>query len=377
MKPSSLQIDNWRWADVPLYLPHRQAPARSQHPYRHPVPPCSVLFRDTPVENLMPNQLVLHIQPEEGISLRFAAKVPGPAMRLGAVDMNFEYSDYFGSQPSTGYERLLHDCMIGDATLFQRCNMVEAGWCVVSPVRYLKHCRPAISLTTQRHMGAQRRRGLVGTIRRPPLGGIPRNDSCRRYRRHPRPACILRVREWPFAAWSLPPSFPAGVCRPGRDRFESCRHVKSSSRRGVFGIAGPVRNGRVSFLGSSNRSVLRMSSKKAILINDLEANAWGIPALEAKDVVALNKVKGQTVGNQAVIHHGHWIGRSRNVLGRRASPCFRQRRRPWRFCPRNPLEVELFNYLRIRFGHVSSRARPGQCFQSFCATQAVERRHNG
>ena len=63
----------------------------------------------------MPNQLVLHIQPEEGISLRFAAKKPGPSMRLGAVDMDFEYKDYFGSQPSTGYERLLHDCMIGDA----------------------------------------------------------------------------------------------------------------------------------------------------------------------------------------------------------------------------------------------------------------------
>ena len=60
----------------------------------------------------MPNQLVLHIQPEEGISLRFAAKVPGPAMRLGAVNMNFEYSDYFGAKPSTGYERpaaRLHD----------------------------------------------------------------------------------------------------------------------------------------------------------------------------------------------------------------------------------------------------------------------------
>src|SRR2546425_1175496 len=90
--------------------------------------------RGEAVENLMPNQLVLHIQPDEGIYLRFAAKVPGPAMRLGAVDMNFEYSDYFGSQPSTGYERLLHDCMIGDATLFLRADMVEAGWCVVSPV---------------------------------------------------------------------------------------------------------------------------------------------------------------------------------------------------------------------------------------------------
>jgi glucose-6-phosphate 1-dehydrogenase len=93
-----------------------------------------MLFRDTPVDNLMPNQLVLHIQPEEGISLRFAAKKPGPSMRLGAVDMDFEYKDYFGTQPSTGYERLLHDCMIGDQTLFQRADMVEAGWCVVSPV---------------------------------------------------------------------------------------------------------------------------------------------------------------------------------------------------------------------------------------------------
>jgi glucose-6-phosphate 1-dehydrogenase len=82
----------------------------------------------------MPNQLVLHIQPEEGISLRFAAKTPGSVMRLGGVDMNFEYADYFGVTPSTGYERLLHDCMIGDATLFQRADMVEAGWTVVTPL---------------------------------------------------------------------------------------------------------------------------------------------------------------------------------------------------------------------------------------------------
>jgi glucose-6-phosphate 1-dehydrogenase len=93
-----------------------------------------VLFRDTGVEKLMPNQLVLHIQPEEGIALRFAAKTPGPVMRLGTVDMDFEYSDYFGKESTTGYERLLHDCMVGDATLFQRADMVEAGWSVVSPM---------------------------------------------------------------------------------------------------------------------------------------------------------------------------------------------------------------------------------------------------
>ncbi|PYX10129.1 MAG: glucose-6-phosphate dehydrogenase [Acidobacteria bacterium] len=130
-----LAIDNWRWADVPFYLrTGKRLPAQNTHIVIQFRRAPFVLFRDTPVENLMPNQLVLHIQPEEGISLQFAAKVPGPIMRLGAVDMNFKYADYFGTQPSTGYERLLHDCMIGDQTLFQRADMVEAGWCVVSPV---------------------------------------------------------------------------------------------------------------------------------------------------------------------------------------------------------------------------------------------------
>ncbi len=130
-----LQIDNWRWADVPFYLRTGKAmPVRNTHIVIQFRRAPFVLFRDTPVENLMPNQLVLHIQPEEGISLRFAAKTPGPVMRLGTVDMNFEYADYFGVTPSTGYERLLHDCMIGDATLFQRADMVEAGWSVVNPV---------------------------------------------------------------------------------------------------------------------------------------------------------------------------------------------------------------------------------------------------
>jgi glucose-6-phosphate 1-dehydrogenase len=130
-----LLIDNWRWADVPFYLrTGKRMPARNTHIVIQFRRAPFVLFRDTPVENLMPNQLVLHIQPEEGISLRFAAKAPGAQMRLGSVDMSFEYADYFGVQPSTGYERLLHDCMIGDATLFQRADMVEAGWCVVSPV---------------------------------------------------------------------------------------------------------------------------------------------------------------------------------------------------------------------------------------------------
>jgi glucose-6-phosphate 1-dehydrogenase len=130
-----LLIDNWRWADVPFYLrTGKRMPVRNTHIVIQFRRAPFVLFRDTPVEHLMPNQLVLHIQPEEGISLQFAAKVPGPVMRLGTVDMNFEYQEYFGKQPSTGYERLLHDGMIGDQTLFQRADMVEAGWSVVNPI---------------------------------------------------------------------------------------------------------------------------------------------------------------------------------------------------------------------------------------------------
>ena len=130
-----INIDNWRWAGVPFYVrTGKHLPSRNTHIVIQFRRAPFVLFRDTEVDKLTPNQLVLHIQPEEGISLRFAAKTPGPVMRLGIVDMDFEYADYFGEQPSTGYERLLHDCMIGDATLFQRADMVEAGWSVVSPL---------------------------------------------------------------------------------------------------------------------------------------------------------------------------------------------------------------------------------------------------
>ncbi len=130
-----LSIDNWRWADIPFYLrtgkslPKRVTEITIQFK-RAPF----ILFRKTAVDRLTPNQLILHIQPDEGISLRFDAKVPGPVVRLGAVNMDFRYADYFGSTPSTGYERLMYDCMIGDATLFQRADMVEAGWSVVAPI---------------------------------------------------------------------------------------------------------------------------------------------------------------------------------------------------------------------------------------------------
>jgi glucose-6-phosphate 1-dehydrogenase len=130
-----LLIDNWRWAGVPFYLrtgkrlPKRVTEIAIQF-RRAPL----MLFRETSVERLTPNLLVLHIQPDEGISLRFGAKMPGPLVRLGSVDMDFRYADYFGSTPSTGYERLLYDGIMGDATLFQRDDMVEASWSVVAPI---------------------------------------------------------------------------------------------------------------------------------------------------------------------------------------------------------------------------------------------------
>ncbi len=130
-----LLVDNWRWADVPFYLrTGKRLPARTTEVViqfkRAPL----VLFRDTPVECLQPNQLVLRIQPEEGIALRFEAKVPGPRVRLGTVRMNFDYADYFGAAPKTGYETLLYDAMTGDSTLFHRADIVEAGWSIVDPI---------------------------------------------------------------------------------------------------------------------------------------------------------------------------------------------------------------------------------------------------
>jgi glucose-6-phosphate 1-dehydrogenase len=131
-----LLIDNWRWADVPFYLrTGKRLAARDTEIMINFRRAPFVLFRDTPVDRLSHNHLVLHIQPDEGITMRFGAKIPGPILKIGAVDMNFDYEDYFGNTPSTGYERLLHDCMVGDATLFQRADQVEAAWSVVAPVQ--------------------------------------------------------------------------------------------------------------------------------------------------------------------------------------------------------------------------------------------------
>jgi len=139
-----LQIDNWRWAGVPFYLRtgkrmNRRASEIVIQFRRTPF----VLFRNTSVRNLETNRLVIHIQPGEGISLSFGAKVPGSLMKLGLVNMDFDYNSYFGIEHNTGYERLLRDCMAGDQTLFQRADMVEAGWSVIQPILDVWHAIPA------------------------------------------------------------------------------------------------------------------------------------------------------------------------------------------------------------------------------------------
>jgi len=139
-----LLVDNWRWAGVPFYLRTGKSLAKRTTEIvvqfrRTPF----VLFRNTTVKNIETNRMVIHIQPEEGISLSFGAKVPGSVMRLGLVNMDFDYDTYFGTEHSTGYERLLRDCMAGDATLFQRADMVEAGWSVIQPILDVWHALPA------------------------------------------------------------------------------------------------------------------------------------------------------------------------------------------------------------------------------------------
>ena len=130
-----LKIDNWRWAGVPFYLRTGKALAtrRTEVLIRFKRAPLA-LFHGVPEASLTSNDLVLHIQPDEGASLKLSAKVPGPGLKLGEVEMNFKYSDYFQAESRTGYETLLHDCMTGDATLFQRADNIEAGWRIVQPI---------------------------------------------------------------------------------------------------------------------------------------------------------------------------------------------------------------------------------------------------
>jgi glucose-6-phosphate 1-dehydrogenase len=129
-----LTIDNWRWAGVPFYLRTGKALGikRTEVAIKFKQAPFA-MFQCTPVDRLSQNYLVISIEPTEGITLQFNTKVPGPAIVIDGVEMKFRYKDYFKAEPSTGYETLIYDCMIGDNILFQRDDSVEAGWKAVQP----------------------------------------------------------------------------------------------------------------------------------------------------------------------------------------------------------------------------------------------------
>jgi len=126
-------IDNWRWHGVPFYL-------RTGKRLPKKVSEIAIQFREVPylifqsaAQYVNTNVLTMRIQPNEGISLRFEVKMPGPDLRSRSVDMDFSYGSAFGSSSADAYERLLLDCMMGDQTLFTRADEVEAAWRVVTP----------------------------------------------------------------------------------------------------------------------------------------------------------------------------------------------------------------------------------------------------
>jgi glucose-6-phosphate 1-dehydrogenase len=129
-----LYFDNWRWADVPFYL-------RSGKRLPKRVTEIAIQFRKAPLQlfksaeqEIEPNVLVIRVQPDEGITLRIGAKVPGQVTRIRWVNMDFRYGASFGVASPEAYERLLLDCILGDSTLYARRDMTERGWEIVMPI---------------------------------------------------------------------------------------------------------------------------------------------------------------------------------------------------------------------------------------------------
>jgi glucose-6-phosphate 1-dehydrogenase len=130
-----LLIDNWRWAGVPFYLRSgkRLASRTTKIVVRFKTPPLSI-FGSGESDPIAPNYLIFHIQPEEGIMFQVRAKVPGPTITTKPVHLDFDYNQFGERAPTTGYEKLLYDCMVGDSTLFHRSDMVEAAWEAAQPI---------------------------------------------------------------------------------------------------------------------------------------------------------------------------------------------------------------------------------------------------
>ena len=132
---AKLQIDNWRWEGVPIYLRSGKALwKRGTEIIVEFKKAPEKIFQGTGVKQLAANRLVFHIQPYQGIELLFQAKTPGPTMQLQTVDMAFNYGDVFKASRYTGYEVMIYSCTRGDATLFSRGDLVEAAWRIAQPL---------------------------------------------------------------------------------------------------------------------------------------------------------------------------------------------------------------------------------------------------
>ena len=128
-----LEIENWRWADVPFYLrTGKRLPQRATE-IAIQFQPAAMLFRESATDP-EPNLLAMRIQPDEGILLRFAAKVPELGLDVRTVNMDFTYGSSFAGDAPEAYETLLLDAMLGDASLFTRADEVEAAWGIVTPI---------------------------------------------------------------------------------------------------------------------------------------------------------------------------------------------------------------------------------------------------
>jgi len=129
-----LFVDNWRWAGVPFYLrTGKHLPKRTTEIALQFKQVPHLLFRRT-TDALQENSLVIHIQPDEGTTIKVASKIPGLLMRVRPVNMDFRYGTSFGVEPADAYERLLLDAMLGDSTLFTRRDEVERAWEIVSSI---------------------------------------------------------------------------------------------------------------------------------------------------------------------------------------------------------------------------------------------------
>ena len=130
-----MNLDNWRWAGVPFYLrTGKRLPKRTTEiAIQFKRPPLEI-FRRASQSPVAPDLLIVNVQPDEGISLRFEAKLPGSRMQIAPVMMNFRYTSTFGGEVPEAYETLLLDAMLGDATLFARHDFVEASWALITPV---------------------------------------------------------------------------------------------------------------------------------------------------------------------------------------------------------------------------------------------------